>query len=161
MAATGVGSLLSALSIAFGQRPSMGRLLAGAAAIGIAMVGVGLSRSIPISLGLMFLAGWGLISMAATCNTIIQLAVPDVLRGRVMSVYTTVFAGSTPFGGIFSGGLAAIGGAPAALIVGGGIAVLAAVVGYFRRPGRNSIDPLASPRRIDTETRRSDATQRR
>ena len=161
MAATGVGSLLSALSIAFGQRPSMGRLLAGAAAIGIAMIGVGLSRSVPISLGLMFLAGWGLISMAATCNTIIQLAVPDVLRGRVMSVYTTVFAGSAPFGGIFSGGLAAVGGAPAALVVGGAIAVLAAVVGFFRQPRDTSLHPVASPSRLDTDGRRVDATQRR
>ena len=161
MAATGVGSLLSALSIAFGQRPSMGRLLAGAAAIGIAMIGVGLSRSVPISLGLMFLAGWGLISMAATCNTIIQLAVPDVLRGRVMSVYTTIFAGSTPFGGIFSGGLAAIGGAPAALIVGGGIAVLAAIVGFMKRPSVDRLGPVPALRRLDADQRPIDATPRR
>jgi MFS family permease len=161
MAATGVGSLLSALSIAFGQRPTMGRLLAGAAAIGIAMVGVGLSRSVPISLGLMFLAGWGLISMAATCNTMIQLAVPDVLRGRVMSVYTTVFAGSTPFGGIFSGGLAAIGGAPAALVVGGGIAVLAAIVGFFKMPGGGHIRPVPGLRRFDPDRAAADATPRR
>jgi len=161
MAATGVGSLLSALSIAFGKRPGMGRLLVGAAAIGIAMVGVGLSRSVPISLALMFLAGWGLISMAATCNTIIQLAVPDVLRGRVMSVYTTVFAGSTPFGGIFSGGLAAIGGAPAALIVGGGIAVLAAIVGFFKMPGGGHLRPVPGLRRFDADRPAADATPRR
>ena len=42
--------------------------------------------------------GVGVIGMAATANTVIQLNVPDVLRGRVMSVYTTVFAGSTPVG---------------------------------------------------------------
>lgn len=150
MAATGVGSVLSAVSIAFGKRPGMGRLLVGAAAIGVAVVGVGLSRSIPLSLALMLLAGWGLISMAATCNTIIQLAVPDVLRGRVMSVYTTVFAGSTPFGGIFSGGLAAIGGAPAALIVGGSIAVLAAVVGFFKMPGGDRVGRLPLMRRFES-----------
>jgi MFS family permease len=154
MAATGVGSLLSALSIAFGGRPTLRRLLAGAAAIGVAMVGVGLSRSVPISLALMFLAGWGLISMGATCNTIIQLRVPDVLRGRVMSVYTTVFAGSTPFGGIFSGGLAALGGAPAALIVGGSIAVLAAVVGFFNIPGGSRLGELPVLRRFDATGRR-------
>ena len=134
MAAAGVGSLISALSIAFGK-PSMGRLLLGAAVVGLAMAGLGLSRSFPLSMGLMFMAGWGMISMAATTNTIIQLTVPDVLRGRVMSVFTTVFAGSTPFGGIFSGALAAMGGAPAALIVGGSIAVLAALVGFLRQPG--------------------------
>ena len=161
MAATGVGSVLAALSIAFGARPTMGRLLVGAAAIGIAMVGMGLSRSVPVSLGMMFLAGWGLISMAATCNTIIQLRVPDVLRGRVMSVYTTVFAGSTPFGGIFSGGLAAIGGAPAALIVGGGIAVLAAIVGFFKMPGGDRVDRVPTLRRFDPDQRPVDATPRR
>jgi hypothetical protein len=77
--------------------------------------------------------------MAATINTIIQLAVPDLLRGRVMSVYTTVFAGSTPFGGIFSGVLAAIGGVPLALMAGGAIAFLAAIVGFIKQPGGGHI----------------------
>ncbi len=135
MSAAGVGSLVSALSIAFGRKPTMGRLLLGAAVVGLSMAGLGLSSSFPLSLGLMFMAGWGMISMAATTNTIIQLTVPDVLRGRVMSVFTTVFAGSTPFGGIFSGVLAAFGGAPAALVVGGAIATGAAVVGFIRQPG--------------------------
>jgi len=160
MAATGVGSLVSALSIAFGQRPTMLRLLAGAVTIGISMVGLGLSRSLPLSLGLMFLAGWGTISMAATCNTLIQLSVPDVLRGRVASVYTTVFAGSTPFGGLFSGIAAAFGGPPLALVLGGSIAVGAAVVGYFRMPG-GSRGPIRILSRFDTEHRQADAAQRR
>jgi hypothetical protein len=85
---------------------------------------------------MMFVVGWGMIAMAATSNTIIQLTVPDVLRGRVMSVHTTVFAGSTPFGGLFSGSLAAFAGAPWALAAGGVIALLAALVGYLRLPGR-------------------------
>jgi len=91
----------------------------------------------------MFIIGWGTISMAATCNTIIQLNVPDVLRGRVMSVYTTLFAGSTPIGGIFAASLAAIGGAALALGVGGAIAVLAAAVGFARMPDRPDIRPRA------------------
>ncbi len=95
----------------------------------------------------MFIIGWGTISMAATCNTIIQLTVPDVLRGRVMSVYTTLFAGSTPIGGIFAGTLAAIGGAALALGVGGAIAVAAAGVGFMRMPNRPEIrSPFAAPR---------------
>ena len=47
-----------------------------------------------LSVVLMFVVGWGLIAMAATTNTIIQVTTPDELRGRVMSVYTTVFAGT-------------------------------------------------------------------
>jgi MFS family permease len=154
MSATGVGSLVSALSIAFGARPTMRRLLVGAGVIGLSMIGLGLSRWLPLSLGLMFLAGWGTISMAATCNTLIQLRVPDVLRGRVASVYTTVFAGSTPFGGIFSGALAALGGPPAALVVGGAVAFAAAVVGFMRLPGGTQLGGIPVLPRFTTERRR-------
>jgi MFS family permease len=142
LAAMGAGSLVSALSIAFGSKPTMLRLVAGAMITGAALVGVSLSRSVPVDLALMFVAGWGTISMAATCNTIIQLTVPDVLRGRVMSVYTTLFAGSTPIGGIFAGTVASFGGAPLALGVGGAIAVLAGAVGFFRTPSRPEIRSL-------------------
>ena len=54
----------------------------------------------------MVLIGFGSILMAATGNTTIQLAVPDQLRGRVMSVYTTVFARSVPIGGLAMGAIA-------------------------------------------------------
>jgi MFS family permease len=145
MAATGVGSLLSALSIAFGARPTMRRLLTGALVVGVSMACLGISRNLYLSLGLMFLAGWGTIAMAATCNTLIQLNVPDVLRGRVASVYTTVFAGSTPFGGLFSGALAAIGGPGAALVVGGLLAVLASLVGFWQVSGGTRFGRRAEP----------------
>jgi MFS family permease len=142
MSAAGLGSLLSALAIAFGQRPTLRLLLFGAAVVGVGMIGLGASRWFPASLALMFVVGWGTIAMAATCNTIIQLTVPDVLRGRVMSVHTTVFAGSTPFGGIFAGSLAALAGAPLALAAGGVIALLAAAGGYLRLPDRARLGPL-------------------
>ncbi|HUG48115.1 MAG TPA: MFS transporter [Candidatus Limnocylindria bacterium] len=135
MAASGVGSLISALSIAFGQRPTLRLLLVGAAAVGVAMIGLGVSRFVPLSLLLMVLAGWGTIAMAATTNTIIQLEVPDVLRGRVMAVYTTVFAGSVPLGGLFAGGVAAAAGVPMALALGGALALVTVGVAAMRLPG--------------------------
>ena len=135
MAASGVGSLVSALSIAFGQRPTPRLLLAGAAAIGLAMIGLGVSRLLPLSLLLMLVTGWGVIAMAATTNTLIQLTTPDALRGRVMSVYTTVFAGSVPIGGLFAGGMAATAGAPAALALGGALALVTVAYALWRLPG--------------------------
>jgi MFS family permease len=148
MAASGAGSLLSAMSIAFGQRPTLRLLLVGAAACGVAMVGLGISRFVPLSLVLMFVAGWGVIAMAATTNTIIQLTVPDVLRGRVMSVYTMVFAGSVPIGGLFAGSVAAAAGVPAALALGGVLALIAVALAAFRLPGgrRPSLLTAASRR---------------
>ena len=64
--------------------------------------------------------------MAATANTMIQLNVPDALRGRAMSVYTTVFAGTTPIGGLLFGWLASAAGVAVAVAIGG---IGAAVVG--------------------------------
>jgi predicted MFS family arabinose efflux permease len=141
MAASGAGSLTSALSIAFGQRPTMRLLLVGTTAIGLAFIGLSLVAWLPLDLLLMFVAGWGVIAMAATINTTIQLAAPDVLRGRVMSVYTTVFAGSVPFGGLFSGALAAGWGVQAALAVGGVIALLATGMAaiWSRRPPTEAV----------------------
>jgi MFS family permease len=142
MAASGAGSLLSALSIAFGGRPTLPRLFVGALAVGVAMFGLGMSRSVPVSMALMFLAGWGVIAMAATANTLIQLRVPDELRGRVMSVYTTAFAGSSPIGGIFTGIVASIGGAALAASLGGLLAIVVAGIGFFRLPERPEIRSL-------------------
>jgi predicted MFS family arabinose efflux permease len=106
MAAAGVGSLISALSLAFGGRVTLGRVLVGSALLGIAVVGVGISSVLPVSMLLMGIVGWATVAMGATTNTIIQLTVPDELRGRVMSVFTTVFAGTTPIGSLLAGGLA-------------------------------------------------------
>ena len=75
----------------------------------------------------MFIVGWGLIAMAATTNTIIQVTTPDELRGRVMSVYTTVFAGSSPIGNLATGLIAARVGIATALVVGGLVAIACAV----------------------------------
>jgi MFS family permease len=126
MAASGVGSLSGAMLIAFGQRPSLTLLLVGVVALGVGMLGLAVTAWLPLGLVLMFISGWGLIALAATTNTRIQLIVPDVLRGRVMSVYTTVFAGSAPFGGLISGSVATALGVSAALALAGVVALLTA-----------------------------------
>ena len=128
MAASGVGSLAAALVIAFGRRPGIRVLIGGAAVLGLLEVVLAASRSLPLSLIAMFGIGAGGIAMAMTANTAIQLAVPDALRGRVMSVYTTVFAGSTPVGGLAFGALAGAFGAAWAVFV-GGVAVLVIALG--------------------------------
>ncbi|HET7676561.1 MAG TPA: MFS transporter [Candidatus Limnocylindrales bacterium] len=134
LAASGVGSLAAAVGIALGMRPTPRLLVTGAGVFGAALLGVALSRSVPLTLVLMVLLGWGVIALAATTNTLIQLNVPDVLRGRVMSVYTTVFAGSTPIGGVFAGSVAAAAGVPLALGLGGLLALGAAAVAATRLP---------------------------
>ena len=45
-------------------------------------------------------------AFAATANTSLQVAAPDYLRGRVMSLFFLLIAGSTPIGGFLTGFLA-------------------------------------------------------
>ena len=127
MAATGIGSLVAALGIAFSGRSRPVIVPAGALILGVALLATSLVHLFPIALVTMLFVGFGAIAMAATANTTIQLAVPDELRGRVISVYTTVFVGSTPLGGLLMGWVASSYSVEAAIAL-GGIGSLAAGV---------------------------------
>jgi MFS family permease len=50
--------------------------------------------------------GFASIAFTTSANSRLQLEVPDALRGRVMSLYTLLFAGTTPIGGLVTGFLA-------------------------------------------------------
>ncbi len=102
----------------------------GAIVLAVATLGLALSTSYPLSLLLMVPIGAGGIMMAATANATIQLAVPDGLRGRVMSVYTTVFSASMPIGGLLMGVLASWLGILEAIAI-GGVLSLATGIGAF------------------------------
>ena len=62
--------------------------------------------------------------MVNSINIIVQRSVPNELRGRVMALYVTVFAGSTPIGGLVAGAIAQAWGPPAGFLVGAGVTVL-------------------------------------
>ncbi len=128
MAATGVGSMAAALAIAFSGRPRPMIIGIGSVALGAGLVAAGEIHAFALALPAMALVGLGAIGMAATANTTIQLNVEDDYRGRVMSVYTTVFAGSTPVGGLFAGWLASATTVSTSLIVAGVLAALTGLV---------------------------------
>jgi len=83
--------------------------------------------------------------MINTINVTVQRSVPDALRGRVMALYVTVFAGSTPIGGLFAGIVAQAWGPPAGFLVGAGISVIfIGLVGWqlvVRGKGRVDLPP--------------------
>jgi MFS family permease len=124
MTATGIGSLVAALGIAFSGRSRPVFVPFGAIILGVALLVTSLIHAFALVLVTMLFVGFGAIGMAATANTTIQLAVPDELRGRVISVYTTVFVGSTPLGGLISGWIASVVSVEAAVAVGGAGALL-------------------------------------
>ncbi len=141
MAASGLGALAAAVALVLSGRPRTSRIIGGAILLGVASILLALSTSFPVSLLLMVPIGAGGIAMAATANATIQLAVPDGLRGRVMSVYTTVFSASMPIGGLLMGVLASSLGILEAIAIGGVLSLLsglAALVWYRRIRAREA-----------------------
>ncbi len=138
MAAVGFGSLTGALTVAALREPRRSMIVVGGALLGVFSVAAGVAASsdsvlaVPLTALALFGAGFGAISMAATANASIQTTTPPALRGRVMSVYTTVFAGSTPIGGLATGAVVAALGATGALEVAGVLAVAAAAFAAYR-----------------------------
>jgi MFS family permease len=130
MAASGVGSTIAALWVAFQNRPGPRPIVFGAIALGLGSIVLALSNSFALSLVAMSIAGAGGIAMAVSANTTIQLAVPDQLRGRVMSFYTTIFSASVPAGGLLMGAIASAWGVPLSLFVGALLCLAVGVGGW-------------------------------
>jgi MFS family permease len=152
-ASMGAGALVAAVSVAMLQRPRLRVLIGGGVVLGVAEFVLAATHSYPIALVAVFFAGVGAIATSVSANSLIQITVPGPLRGRVMSVYTTVFSGSTPIGNGLTGGVGGLWGTPAALVMNGAISLGAEVVaavavlrGYARVGGGRG-DGSADPAR--------------
>lgn len=104
----GIGSLLAAITTAYTREITPRRLLLGSAAFSVLLGAVAFSTSFALSAVLLVALGFAGITFATTANSLLQLTVPDELRGRVMSLYILLFAGSTPIGGFLIGTLSDI-----------------------------------------------------
>jgi MFS family permease len=121
MGASGVGALMSAVSLAF-RKSVLGltrMVQVSTAILGTALILFGLSRVLWLSLLLMGFVGFGMLQAASASNTIIQSLVPEEKRARAMSYYTMAFFGSAPFGSLFAGALADRIGAPHTVMITG------------------------------------------
>ena len=105
-AAVGLGALISALSLASRKSASRNTMFFGGAAFALLLGAVAISQWLVVTLVFLLLLGIANTAFAATANTSLQLATPDHLRGRVMSLYMLLFAGSTPIGGYLTGVMA-------------------------------------------------------
>lgn len=102
----GVGSLAAALALAANGKPSLRMMLIAAVSFSVLLGTLALSPWFTVTALLLVVLGIGSVTFSTTINTIIQMTVPDELRGRVMSIYFLLFAGSTPLGGYVTGWLA-------------------------------------------------------
>lgn len=139
--AFGIGSLICALWLAWSNhKPTILYVVGSGLAFSVILALFAISQSYALSLLLIAGVGFAQIAFSATSNTTLQTVTPNHLRGRVMSVYMLVFAGSTPLGNLFTGGLAHWFGAPGALFIDAGLCIIAAVVAWvLRKPAERSL----------------------
>jgi MFS family permease len=157
MAMSGLGAFLGGLTLArrLTRRPPMPSFLAGVALFLLGLMGLGLCRNYYAALGCMALAGFGLVTQLSTGNSLLQLNVPDELRGRLMSLFGLIVMGFAPLGSILYGVTAHYAGAGPSIT--GGAVIAALVAGFllvknpdlrhfgFSEPEAPGPDPIPPP----------------
>src|SRR5205807_7169512 len=89
------------------------------AGFGLSLILFASSKVFWLSVILLLPVGYTIMLQMACSNTLIQVMVPDALRGRVMAVYSMMFMGMAPIGALLGGALAERLGAPIAVAIGG------------------------------------------
>ena len=135
--ALGAGSLVSALAVASAGRQRPSRLLMWAGAFSVLVISLAVVHSYWIDIVVLALLGLTGVALMTGANTTLQLSAPDEYRGRVISIFILLQAGSTPIGGLMVGWLSESFGVAVAVGVQGvccalGVGVAAA---YFLRTG--------------------------
>jgi MFS family permease len=138
MASQGLGAILGALVIgSLDTSRRMGRLILRIQfVLGLLIAGFALSTSLPLSLVLLFVSGVFFMLLFSISFSLVQLAVPDDLRGRVVSIYMVALRGGGPIGGIVAGALADRFTTPGVMAVNGGLLALVAVSMVIFHRGR-------------------------
>lgn len=140
MASLGVGAVAGAAGVAAfgGGPPPLGAVVGPALLAATGLLGLAFVRHFAVAAAVLFVIGAMQIVFLNGCNTIVQVTVPDDLRGRVVALYAMVFAGVSPFGALMIGSVAEGLGVPAACAAGGGLAlgsVLALLLAWRHRAG--------------------------
>ena len=128
MGAAGVGALLGALTLAVrtGVKGLGTWVSVCCAGFGISLILFAFSKSFWLSVLLLLPVGYFIMLQMASSNTLIQVMVPDALRGRTMAVYSMMFMGMAPIGALLGGALSDRLGAPWTVAIGGFASVLGA-----------------------------------
>lgn len=160
--APAIGAALTALYFSFRPiRTNVGpKMLWAVVIFGAATIIFGLSKSMPLSLAMLFIVGAADMFSVYIRQSLIQLHTPDDKRGRVSSVSLLTISASNEGGDFFSGTLAFLIG-PVAAVVAGGIGAIVTVAAWSRLfpvlrttktfdPPDDLIEP--APERRDTNT---------
>ena len=131
MAFSGAGSVTGALIVAWlGRFKHMGlTLLLVQVGFGLLVAAFAVSRTLWLSELILFCAGASAMIVTAMTTSLVQLIVPDHLRGRVVSIYMVAFRGGMPLGSLASGFASSVVSVPVVLAVNGALVSLVGI--YF------------------------------
>ena len=107
MSAMGAGALCAALLVAALSKngPRRFNLFVVPVLTGIALIAIGFTNTFGFTCAALAVGGFLFVSYIASANSNMQVHTDDRHRGRVMSVYTFISAGSTPIGNLFVGSM--------------------------------------------------------
>jgi predicted MFS family arabinose efflux permease len=130
MAFQGAGAVLGALIVAWvGRFKGMGAVaLMAQIGLGGVIAAFALSSNPTLSYALLFMAGTAQLVVFSLANSLVQLLVPNEMRGRVMSIYMLAFRSGMPLGSLTAGALANRFSAPAVLAVDGVLLMVFGVI---------------------------------
>ena len=133
----GLGAIIGALLVgALGPFKRMGRsLLTTQILLGFFVAAFASSRSLPLSLLLIFICGMCSMAVFSMSFSLVQLTVPDALRGRIVSIYMVALRSGAPIGGLIAGGLADRFTVPVVMTASAGVLVTIAGFLLMRRNG--------------------------
>lgn len=99
-AVAGTGALAGAVFISSRgtKLNSLNIIIGGNLLFAVALLAFTFSTNIYVATVLLLLIGFGLVAEFSTVNTVLQHAVDNTMRGRVMAIYTIAFIGLAPFG---------------------------------------------------------------
>lgn len=145
----GAGAVIGALLSASFRGSSFPALVGGCAGLGATELAIGAQGGVLLSAGLLLCCGVAFTFYTSNSNSTLQLAVPDALRGRILSLYAYAFFGTAPIGGYLAGWMSDRGGTRLSLTVMGGTALVAAAVGAAWWVLRGA--PAGGPRPVAAE----------
>lgn len=130
MSSVGVGAVVGTALLASRRNPlGLGRLMVVAGALfGCALIAFSFSRTIWLSMLILTVTGFGLVSQVVSGNTLLQTLVDDDKRGRIMGLHAVAFLGMMPFGSLAGGWAAKHWGAPRTVLICGIATILGAIV---------------------------------
>jgi MFS family permease len=139
MSSLGAGALVGAVLLAFKGRgrPELNHLITAGLVLCSVTTLIYFVHNFWLAAAGLFLMGASQILYTAETNTSLQLLVPDELRGRVLSLYQLMFAGTTPFGSLITGAVIERYGGSAGFLVDGGLGLIAALalIAWWRTHG--------------------------